>query len=176
MIKFFFDFINIIVFTWILNSRDMTDTTIMSYIPDRIQKLLECKGKKVKGEELTPQPLSFKMILRNVDGVTKLQTRFVATTSNGQTIDVHDAVFSQKTEPLLLIRILLSLSQCGCCARHSHGLLTEQHNHCDNIPQPCTTDYICDCPCRHYLRNYYKLCYWVSKAPEAHNEADILAL
>ncbi len=150
--------------------------TPANYISTEHQKLLGCIGKKVKGEKLTPLVLGLKMIPRNVDGVTKLQTRFVATTSDGKTIDVHDAVFSQKTEPLLLIRILLSLSQCGCCTRHSHSMLTEQHNHCVNIPQPCMTDYICDCPCRHYLRNYYKLCYWVSKAPEAYNEAEIHTL
>ena len=154
---------------------EMSDSTSEMYISTEHEKLLRCIGKKVKGEKLTPLTLRTKLILRNV-GVTKHQTRFVATTSDGQTIDVHDAIFSQKTEPLLLIRILLSLSQCGCCARHSHGLLTEQRNHCANIPKPSTTDYVCDCPCRHYLRTYYKLCYWVSKETEAHNEAEICTI
>ena len=144
----------------------MTISTSEMYISNEVQKLLKCNEK-------LQLLLGIKLIPRTVKGVTKLQMRFVATLPNGQTIDVYDAIFSQKTEPLQLIRILLSLSQCGCCSRHSRGLLTEQRNHCANIPKPSTTDYICDCPCRHYLRTYYRLCYWVSKAQEAHNEAEI---
>ena len=148
----------------------MTDnTTPTNYISAEMWKLLRC------GKKMSPLTLSTQPVLRNDRGVTKFQTRFVAT-HDGHPIDVYDAIFSQKTEPLLLVRILLSLSQCGCCARHSHGLLSEHRAHCANTPEPSTSDYICDCPCRHFLRNYYKLCYWVSKAPEAHNEADILAL
>lgn len=134
------------------------------YISQEVLKLISCFNVCYH----KPMKIRKKNMFRDVNGVVKLQTRYIAEQPNGTIYDIHDLLFSQNTNSLVLMQLLLSLSQCGCCSRHSKGIISGKHFHYigKDMPKQSSNNYTCDCPCRHYLRNHFKLRYWLSKIPE----------